>query len=369
MATLLLLQTMIVCGPTLANQSIDVVFLNPGFEHGFWGNVTSTMEAAAEDLAVNLEVLSADRDRIKMLNHLKDVAGRSNPPDYAVIVNELQQGPIMAELLDTAGIPYFFLLNRLSTDQVENLRNKDKFEHYIGSIAPDNFETGYETAKALINNVTKETGDASPIKVLALLGDTATPAAVEREAGMRKAVAETNNAQLLRAFSVDWLFDRAKRAVKQFLLRSSTDVIWTASGPIAFGAIEAVEEAGLKAGTDVKFAGVGWFPNALDAVASKTMVMTYGGYFISGAWSMVAVRDFHDGVQLENNSELTAPLTEVNQDNIAQFQKHIRDIDWRTVDFSAFLRSRTDQAAYDFSADILLRNISRQLEDVTCTDC
>lgn len=360
---------MIVCGPTQAEKSINVVFLNPGFEHGFWGNVTSTMEAAAEDLSINLEVLSADRDRIKMLNHLKDVAGRSAPPDYAVIVNELQQGPIMAELLDTAAIPYFFLLNRLSEDQVDVLRQKGKFEHYIGSIAPDNFETGYETAKALINDVRKEKGDSSPVKVLALLGDTATPAAVEREAGMRSAIAEADNVNLLRAFSVDWLFERAKRAVSQFLLRSDTDIIWTASGPIAFGAIEAVQEAGLTAGDDVKFAGVGWFPNALDAVASKTMVMTYGGYFISGAWSMVALRDFDNSVQLENKGELAAPLTEVNRDNIEQFQRHIRDIDWRTVEFSAFLRSSTDQATYDFSADNLLRNISRELENATCTVC
>lgn len=366
---MLLLLTMIVCGPTQADQSIDVVFLNPGFEHGFWGNVTSTMEAAAEDLSINLEVLSADRDRIKMLNHLREVASRTDPPDYAVIVNELQQGPVMAQLLDTAEIPYFFLLNRLSNEQVKGLRNKGKFEHYIGSIAPDNFETGYETAKALINDVRKETGDTAPVKLLALLGDTATPAAVEREAGMRSAVAATNNVKILRAFSVDWLFERAKRAVAQFLLRSNTDIIWTASGPIAFGAIEAVEEAGLTAGDDVKFAGVGWFPNALDAVASKTMVMTYGGYFISGAWSMVALRDFHDSIQLENNGELTAPLTEVNQDNIAQFQKHIRNIDWRSVNFSAFLRSNTDLAVYDFSANKLLRNIAGDLEDVTCTEC
>lgn len=361
---------MTICsGQTLASEKIDVLFLNPGFEHGFWGNVTSTMSAAAEDLSINLEVLSADRDRIKMLELIRDVARRDKLPDYAVIVNELQQGASIAKILDSVGVPYFFLLNKLSAGQVSKLQQRNAMDHYIGSIAPNNRETGYMTAKALINAHRGQKPEADKIRLLALLGDTATPAAVEREAGMRLAVSENPDVVIVRAFSVDWLFDRAKRSVEQFLMRSTTDIIWTASGPIAFGAIEAVREANLKPGEDVKFAGVGWFPSALDAVSEQTMVMTYGGYFISGAWSMVALRDFHDGISLESKGELIAPLTEVNIENIDQFQKHIRDIEWSVVDFSRFTRSRSKRSTYDFSAENLLKNISSTVESAACIDC
>lgn len=315
------------------------------------------MRAAAEDLAIDLEVLDANRDRIRMLDLAEAAINRDERPDYAVIVNELQQGPRLAQLFEDAGIPYLFLLNRLSDTQLARARDQGELSQYLGSITPRNFETGYMTARALVE-ATRASKPSAPIRLLALLGDTATPAAVEREAGMRQAVSEFSGVQIARAFSVDWLFDRAKSAVELFLKQDTVDIIWTASGPIAFGAMEAVREAELIPGRDIKFAGVGWFPSALDAVASQTMTMTYGGYFISGAWSMVMLRDIHDGVDIEHNGEVEAPLTEVNAANIGQFQAHIRNVDWRVVDFSRFLRSVSDAARYDFSVDALFSLIS-----------
>lgn len=366
---LLILALIVGAGPTQAKEPVDVLFINPGFEHGFWGNVSSTMKASAEDLSINLEIVSADRDRIQMLMLIREAVSREKLPDYAVIVNELQQGPQMAQILESAGIPYLFLLNRLTPEQMTDLKAGRTFNHYLGSIAPDNHETGYMTAKALINAQREKSDIAEEIQVLALLGDIATPAATEREAGMLQAIAEAPNARVLRAFSVDWLFDRAKQAVSQFLKRGNADIIWTASGPIAFGAMEAVTEAGLTPGKDVKFAGVGWFPNALDAVSAQTMVMTYGGYFISGAWAMVMIHDIQSGIELENEGEIQAPLSEVNLENIDEFQRYIRDVDWAVVDFLRFTRQSTHQPTYDFSASTLLKNIKQSVESAACTEC
>lgn len=334
---------------------LNVLFVNPGFSTGFWGSVTETMRASAEDLSIDLTVVDADRDRIKMIDLTEQAILSETPWDYAVIVNELQQGPQLAKMLDTAEIPYLFLLNRIDPDQMLILRREGHLTAYKGSITPRNFETGYMTAKALIEAV--DSAQDRNIRVLALLGDTATPAAVEREAGMRRAVAEAQNVDIIRAFSVDWLFDRAKSAVALFLQKDSADIIWTASGPIAFGAMEAIEEAGLTPGEDIRFAGVGWFPNALNAVEQGRMTMTYGGYFISGAWSMVILRDIADGVIIENKGEVNAPLSAVDTTNIGAFQRTVNGIDWGTVDFSRFLLTQTRAHSYDFSTDRLFQEI------------
>jgi len=326
---------------------LDVLFINPGFAHGFWGSVTETMRAAAEDLDINLTVLDADRDRIKMLDLTRQALSSGTTWDYAVVVNELQQGPALADAFDAAGIDYLFLLNRLSPEQMAQMRTRDGLKHYIGSITPRNFITGYENARALLSAASP--GADGPIRLLALLGDTATPAAIEREAGMRQAVEEAGNAEIVRAISVDWLFERAKSTVALFLNRETPDIIWTASGPIAFGAMEAVREAGLEPGRDIRFAGVGWFQSALDAVESGQMTVTYGGYFISGAWAMTIVRDHANGIELENTGEIEAPLSGVTADNIAEFQYLIREIDWKDVDFSSFLRTATGNPNYGFS--------------------
>ncbi|MEM6385895.1 MAG: diguanylate cyclase [Pseudomonadota bacterium] len=57
-------------------DELEVLFVNPGFAHGFWGSVTDTMRAAAEDLNINFTVLDADRDRIKMLDLTEQAASR-----------------------------------------------------------------------------------------------------------------------------------------------------------------------------------------------------------------------------------------------------------------------------------------------------
>lgn len=326
---------------------LDVLFINPGFATGFWGSVTETMRAAAEDLDINLTVLDADRDRIKMLDLTTQALSGEKRWDYAVIVNELQQGPALADAFDAAEIPYLFLLNRLSPEQMVKMRGEGGLRHYIGSITPRNFVTGYQNARAMLNAA--EPGPDGIIRLLALLGDTATPAATEREAGMRQAVQEKKNATVLRAISVDWLFDRAKSVVALFLKQETPQIIWTASGPIAFGAMEAVTEAGLVPGEDIKFAGVGWFQNALNAVENGQMTITYGGYFISGAWSMIILRDHDSGVALETSGEIDAPLSGVGPDNITTFQRLVNGLDWGDVDFARFLRTAGDADTYDFS--------------------
>ncbi|MEM6385896.1 MAG: hypothetical protein AAF718_06635 [Pseudomonadota bacterium] len=105
---------------------------------------------------------------------------------YAIIVNERQQDPTLARALDDAGIEYLFLLNRLSNEQKDQMRANGGLTHYIVTITPRNFITGYQNTLAILD---AESPDVEgTIRILALLGDTATPAATEQVAGIRQAV-------------------------------------------------------------------------------------------------------------------------------------------------------------------------------------
>lgn len=66
-----------------------MTFLNPGKpDERFWMMVSETMEAAAEDFGVQLEVVYAERNRIRMVALGKEILQRPAPPDYLVLVNE-----------------------------------------------------------------------------------------------------------------------------------------------------------------------------------------------------------------------------------------------------------------------------------------
>ena len=71
----------------LAVAAQSVVFIDPGrTDEVFWSMTRTAMQAAAEDLNFQLEVLISERDHLKMLAYAESVATRDTPPDVVVIV-------------------------------------------------------------------------------------------------------------------------------------------------------------------------------------------------------------------------------------------------------------------------------------------
>lgn len=71
-----------------AGKKINVTFISCCLPAGFfWPKVESFMEPAAEDLDINLEVIYADMNHIRMKEIGQEVANRMNPPDYLIIDN------------------------------------------------------------------------------------------------------------------------------------------------------------------------------------------------------------------------------------------------------------------------------------------
>lgn len=328
----------------------SVAFINPGGETSFWGMVSQTMAAAADDLAIDLEVIHTNRDRIAMLDAARMIAARDDAPDYVVLVNELEQGSAMAQEMARAGIPTFFLLNRLSAPQVAQLGAPEGA--LLGSITPDNEIAGYEMAKSLFAEAKQRFGADAPIEVLAILGDAATPAALAREAGMRRAVDEEPLARLQRAFPVLWSQEEAYRRAHFALRVLDIDVVWAANDDLAIGAQQAARELNRKPGQDVLFAGLNWSPHGLAGVQSGEMTMTHGGHFFGGAWAMVLLRDIHDGAVEPADHDFA--MSAVTPANVDLFLERLADQDWRKIDFTTFSKSYTERTEYDFSADAIL---------------
>ena len=95
----------------------EVVFINPGFnDQGFWSNVSGTMQAAAKDLGISLEVIPSDRNRSKLLSNVQAVMNRDKKPEYLIAVNEEQYGEIAVDLVKGTDTKLLFLLNDLTAE-------------------------------------------------------------------------------------------------------------------------------------------------------------------------------------------------------------------------------------------------------------
>jgi hypothetical protein len=85
-----------------------VVFVNPGYENenptgNFWSNVTHFMDAAANDLNIELVTIYAQRNRILMANLTEKIIAHS--PDYVILVNEKGVAFSLVKQISTHDIP------------------------------------------------------------------------------------------------------------------------------------------------------------------------------------------------------------------------------------------------------------------------
>lgn len=337
-----------------ADERLSVTFINPGGPVDFWGDVSATMAAAANDLEIDLEIIHTERDRLEMVEAARALSQRTVLPDHVIIVNELQQAPVMLDLLQSTDVPVFVLLNRMTADQRREYEASGAtLSQIVASIVPDNEIAGYEMAVSIIDAARTLGLDGDGLTMLALLGDAATPAALAREAGLMRALDENPDVDLVRALPVMWSHDTAYERTVSVLARYELDAIWAANDQIALGAQRAAREAGEVPGSTMTFAGLNWSGEGLSAVRNGAMTMTHGGHFFAGAWSMVMIRDIANG-KLPEGSHLGFPMSAVRAENAERFIDLFGGRNWDAIDFRSFTLSAGQHEDYRFTAEAIL---------------
>ncbi len=125
-------------------KPIHVVLLNM---------IIDFMKASAEDLDMQLEVITSHRNHILTIQQAKEVASRKNPPDYIVTGNEKSNAGEIIKISNQAGVKVFLFNNGfVSPEDINALgRPREKYKHWIGEIIPNNFSAGYQMGNILIN--------------------------------------------------------------------------------------------------------------------------------------------------------------------------------------------------------------------------
>jgi len=282
----------------------NLTFINPGFEgERFWDMTTATARAAAAQLGHDLEVLYADRDRYRMRELGLQVVARETPPDALILVNEEQFATDLLPLADEAGIPTLLLLNDIVGADRERLGEPGApLTHWLGAIEPNNRSAGRRMADRAIAEARsrREVTPETPLRILALGGDSTTPASLDRKEGLLQAVADADDVMIDRLIDARWRAEQAQEITARYLDLSieAPDIIWCANDEICVGAIAALEAARLRPGEDVVLVGLNWSPEGLDLVESGAMLLTDGGHFLAGGLAVAAVDAALDGVDI-----------------------------------------------------------------------
>lgn len=359
-----LLATQAVADPTLKRP--QVVFLNPGKSgEVFWDLVSDTMRAAGKQLKVDVEIVNSERNR-RMLNDLgMAIVNRAERPDYLILVNEESAATPVIEAANARGIKTFLLSNAFTGEEAKKYgAPREVLQNWIGSLTPDMPAASRRMASALIEKA-KRAGHVSAdgkLHLLALGGDERTPNSITRNDGFTAYIATRSDVVVDRFLFANWNAAEAETLTSRYLdwaehsgIRPAG--IWAANDPMALGAIEAIARRGFEPGKDMAVVGLNWSPEALAAIKDGKLLLSDGGHFFGGAWSIVMLRDHADGCDFARaGAAKTFPLAAIDQSNLAALAGIISERRFEAIRFEQFLAARNGRCgAYDFSVDALMR--------------
>jgi ABC-type sugar transport system substrate-binding protein len=335
-----------------------VVFLNPGepVERGKgpqWRMAARFMASAASAFGMDLEVLYAERDHLLMMQQAQEVAQRSRPPDYVVMVNEKQSAPQMMQALARTPAKVLLIHNDLTAAQRQEIGNeRERMRQWIGTVTTNEVHAHSRLAAELC----RQLGDREP-RVVGITGDRGTPVSLERAQGVSDYIAGTRGGQVLQLAFSDWSQADAEDKARVLLARyPEANIIWAANDSMALGALRAVKALGAR----VLVGGTGAWPDALASMAEGGLAASVGSHFFIGAWALVLLNDYHQGHDFATTggpSQKLDYMVVVNRDNAANYDRAVYQRA-EALDFRAYSKTlHPGKGGYDFNlAPLLLRH-------------
>jgi ABC-type sugar transport system substrate-binding protein len=293
-----------------------VAFINPGkSDEIYWVTATQSMQAAAKSLGMTFEVQYAQREPLRTLQIARELVARpaGKRPEYIVITDDYAVADQLLKIIDDAGVKTFLAYSSIPIDQRGNTGSpRGKYKGWLGSMEPRAEDAGYMTAHALIDRGKKEKAFAADGKLhmLAIAGDRSTPSSINRNQGMRRATSEDARVVLKEEVYAAWSRELGSQQAESLYRRyPDAKLVWAGNDLMAFGAMSAWESRGGKPGVDAWFSGINTSTEALEAIKSKRLTSLAGGHFITGAWALLMIYDYHHGRDFADEGlELRRPM-------------------------------------------------------------
>lgn len=321
-------------------SSINVVFLSPDTSR-FWQSVGGFMEAVAEDLEMDLTIhTDQSKNRYSYRELLETVLSRPDRPDYIILMCKEKVTHEMLTMIGEAGVKAF-TFNTAVPDEAIRLTGqpREKLDHWIGHVSPDNFTAGYTLTTELYQRHWQRHGSA-PLALIGLSGTRDSSAAIDRNQGLNTALSEYSPLVNQVVFA-NWDSQEAAEKVERLIERyPQLDLIWSASDGMAMGAIAALESKGLVPGSDALVGGIDWESRALDEIAEGRLELSLGRHFMGGGLALLLIRDYHSGYDFADQGKVSMNyrFAVADQSNLAAVRQVMNPLNWELADFRPFSR-------------------------------
>jgi len=282
-------------GPALAaDRKVHLGLAIHSTDNEYWNQEAEGGRLFAATLppgSIETQILTCDGDDKKQLAGLRAfIAEHGRNAILFVDPSSAANTQAIASLCETAGVYWTSVWHRAKGLSPLDLR------YYVMHQSVDGVKQGYDIAVRMF----REFATPGQGRILALQGLLNNDSAVERYEGLKKALAEYDQVELLDTAVCDWNPRLALEAVGAWLDKfEDIDGIWSANDDMALAAVQALKTRGLN--RQVKVVGVDGTTAALDAVESGDLVCTAvnNGYLQGGYGAAYAYKAWSGEINLE----------------------------------------------------------------------
>ncbi|WP_437581930.1 ABC transporter substrate-binding protein [Sorangium sp. So ce887] len=268
-------------------KQITLGFSQIGAESEWRTANTKSIEEAAKTAGFDLKLSDAQQKQENQIKAIRSfIAQKVDVIAFSPVV-ETGWEPVLREA-KAAKIPVIL------TDRAVDVKDDSLWVTFIGS---DFVEEGRRAAKWLVEK-TKDQKD--PVNIVELQGTVGSAPAIDRKKGFEEIIKDRPELKIIRSQTGDFTRAKGKEVMEAFLKAEGKNihVLYAHNDDMAIGAIQAIEEAGLRPGKDILVISIDAVKGAFEAMMAGKLNVTVECSPLLGPQLMSAVNDVVAGKTL-----------------------------------------------------------------------
>jgi len=262
-----------------AQKKIVLGFSQIGAESEWRTANTESIKQAAKDAGIELKFSDAQQKQENQIKAIRSFIAQK--------VDVIGLSPVVETGWDTvlqeakaAHIPVIL------TDRAVDSKDKSLYVTFMGS---DFVEEGRKAGNWLVNF---EKGKQGPINIVELQGTVGSAPAIDRKKGFEEIISKDSRFKITRSQTGDFTRAKGKEVMEAFLKADKNiQVLYAHNDDMAIGAIQAIEEAGLKPGVDITIISIDGVKGAFEAMMAGKLNVSVECSPLLGPQLMAAVKD------------------------------------------------------------------------------
>ncbi|MBP2656221.1 MAG: Periplasmic binding protein domain containing protein [Firmicutes bacterium] len=254
---------------------------------------TESIKAAAKEAGIELKFSDAQQKQENQLKAIRSFIQQKVDVIAFSPVVETGWDAVLQEA-KAAGIPVIL------TDRAIKMSNGNPEDYYVTFMGSDFVEEGRRAANWLVDFMKQDKAD---VNIVELQGTVGSAPAIDRKNGFEEVMKNHPNYKIIKSQTGDFTRAKGKEVMESFLKSAKADgqkidVLFAHNDDMAIGAIQAIEEAGLKPGKDIIIVSIDGVKGAFEAMIAGKLNATIECSPLLGGQLMEAVKDLTAGKQL-----------------------------------------------------------------------